>query len=133
MSRPESAYSRRGRQKFPELLATLSECLNSILLTVTGYGPGWFRPNAADALAAGFNPRLAVWSHNPFAVEAEQHIVMTFAGRFGLPSADVDDTFTSGAWKRTYGLLTALTDTLPSYSERGIRASHKQPVMNLSS
>ena len=34
---------------------------------------------AADTLVAAFNPQLAAWSHNPFAVEAERHIVLTFA------------------------------------------------------
>src|SRR6476619_3284474 len=44
---------------------------------------------AADALVAAFNPQLAAWSHNPFSVEAERHIVLKLARRFGSPMSDV--------------------------------------------
>ena len=30
---------------------------------------------AADSLVAGFNPQLAAWSHSPFAIEMERHLV----------------------------------------------------------
>ena len=89
---------------------------------------------AADTLVAAFNPQLAAWSHNPFAVEAERHIVLTFARRFGLPMADVEGTFTSGGMEANHtALLTALTDAFPSYPERGIRALDKQPVIYITS
>src|SRR5262245_28319316 len=32
---------------------------------------------AADALVAAFNPQLAAWSHSPFAVEVERHLIQT--------------------------------------------------------
>ena len=89
---------------------------------------------AADALVAAFNPQLAAWSHSPFAVEAERHIVLTFAARFGLPMIDVEGTFTSGGMEANHtAMLTALTGKFPSYMERGIRGLDKQPVVYLSS
>jgi glutamate/tyrosine decarboxylase-like PLP-dependent enzyme len=89
---------------------------------------------AADALVAAFNPQLAAWSHSPFAVEAERHIVVTFAARFGLPMSNVEGTFTSGGMEANHtAMLTALTGKFPSYPERGIRGLNKQPVLYLSS
>ena len=88
---------------------------------------------AADALVASFNPQLAAWSHSPFAVEAERHIVMTFASRFGLPMTHAEGTFTSGGMEANHtALLTALTSIFPSYPERGTRGLDKQPVLYLS-
>lgn len=88
---------------------------------------------AADAMVATFNPQMAAWSHSPFAVEAERHIVLTFAARFGLPMANAEGTFTSGGMEANHtALLTALTSTFPSYLGRGARGLDKQPVLYIS-
>jgi glutamate/tyrosine decarboxylase-like PLP-dependent enzyme len=89
---------------------------------------------AADTLVAAFNPQLAAWSHSPFAVEVERHIINTFAGRFGLPADNAEGTFTSGGMEANHtALLAALTRHFPAFLAHGIRALDAQPVLYLSS
>jgi glutamate/tyrosine decarboxylase-like PLP-dependent enzyme len=89
---------------------------------------------AADTLVAAFNPQLAAWSHSPFAVEVERHIINTFAGRFGLPAENAEGTFTSGGMEANHtALLAALTRHFPAFLAHGIRALDAQPVLYLSS
>lgn len=90
---------------------------------------------AADALVAAFNPQLAAWSHSPFAVEIEQHLVRAFGCRFGYDPSHADGTFTSGGSEanHTAALLTALTYTFPEFVQRGLRALAAQPVFYVSS
>jgi aromatic-L-amino-acid decarboxylase len=50
----------------------------------------------ADALVAAYNPQLAAWSHSPFAVELERHLIRMFGERFDYPANSTDGTFCSG-------------------------------------
>jgi glutamate/tyrosine decarboxylase-like PLP-dependent enzyme len=89
---------------------------------------------AADALVAAFNPQLAAWSHSPFAVEVEQHLVRAFGTRFGYEPGAVDGTFTSGGAEANHtALLMALMHTFPSMDRAGVRALPGQPVLYASS
>jgi glutamate/tyrosine decarboxylase-like PLP-dependent enzyme len=92
------------------------------------------RPNfpgiLADALVAAFNPQLAAWSHAPFAVEVEQHLVRYFGQKFGYPPEKLDGVFTTGgAEANLTALLCALTQTFPKYAISGLYGLQKQPVI----
>ncbi len=88
---------------------------------------------AADALVAAFNPQLAAWSHAPFAVEVEQHLVRALAGRFGYDPARVEGSFTSGgAEANQTALHVALTRTFPEVARRGLLALRSQPLVYVS-
>ena len=86
---------------------------------------------AADALVAAFNPQMAAWSHNPFAAEAELHLVRAFGTRFGY--AETDGTFCSGGAEANHtAVLAALTDAHPEFASGGVRALPAQPVLYIS-
>jgi glutamate/tyrosine decarboxylase-like PLP-dependent enzyme len=88
---------------------------------------------AADALVAAFNPQLAGWSHSPFAVEVEQHLVRAFGERFGYNSEVCDGTLTSGGAEANHsGVLCALTHHFPPFSRGGVRGLDAQPVFYVS-
>jgi glutamate/tyrosine decarboxylase-like PLP-dependent enzyme len=88
---------------------------------------------AADALVAAFNPQLAAWSHNPFAVEVEQHLVRALAGRFGYDAARSEGCFaTGGAEANHTALLVALQRAFPEVGRRGLQALRSQPVLYVS-
>ncbi len=87
---------------------------------------------AADTLVAAFNPQMAAWSHSPFAVEAERHLIRAFGAKFGY--AECDGTFcTAGAEANHTALLAALTNAFPEYGTDGVRALAAQPVFYVSS
>ena len=88
---------------------------------------------AADFLAAAFNPQLAAWAHNPFAVEVEQYLIRNFANRFGYESTDVDGTFTSGGAEANHtAMLTALVNSFPEFASQGLRGLDRQPLLYVS-
>jgi aromatic-L-amino-acid decarboxylase len=88
---------------------------------------------AADALVAAFNPQMAAWSHNPFAAEAETHMVRALAARFGLPVATSDGTFCSGGAEANHtAVLAALCHHFPAFRADGVRALPGNPVLYVS-
>ena len=88
---------------------------------------------AADALVAVFNPQLATWSHSPFAVELEQHLLRTFAYQFGYDLGKTDGTFTSGGAEANHtAILTALAHAFPEFARAGIRGLDEQPTLYVS-
>jgi glutamate/tyrosine decarboxylase-like PLP-dependent enzyme len=88
---------------------------------------------AADALVAAFNPQMAAWGHNPFAVEVEQHLVRLLGEKFGYNPAEVAGTFTSGGAEANHtALLAALTRHFPAYTQAGLRILDRWPVMYVS-
>jgi glutamate/tyrosine decarboxylase-like PLP-dependent enzyme len=85
---------------------------------------------AADALVAAYNPQLAAWSHSPFAVELEHHLIRMFGQRFGYSVDLIDGTFcTGGAEANHTALLCALTKLFPEFGQSGLRAISTQPVI----
>lgn len=89
---------------------------------------------AADTLVAAFNPQMAAWSHSPFAVEAEQHLIRAFGSRFGYDSGQTDGTFCSGGAEANHtALVAALTNAFPDFPVKGARALPEQPVFYASS
>lgn len=88
---------------------------------------------AADALVAAFNPQLAAWSHSPFAIEVEQHLIRALGGRFGYDPAQTDGAFTSGGAEANHtALLTALTAAFPEFAQHGARGLAGPPALYVS-
>ena len=88
---------------------------------------------AADALVAAFNPQLATWSHSPFAVEVEEHLIRTFAHHFGYDLEDIDGAFTSGGAEANHtAVLTALAHVFPEFARTGLRGLDRQPRLYVS-
>jgi glutamate/tyrosine decarboxylase-like PLP-dependent enzyme len=88
----------------------------------------------ADALIAGFNPQLAAWSHSPFAVEVENHLIRAIGSRFGYSSSAVDGAFASGGMEANHtAVLAALTRQFPDFAAKGLRGLDAQPVFYVSS
>jgi len=82
---------------------------------------------AADALVATFNPQMAGWTHHPFCQVLEHHVLMAFAGRFGLPRAD--GVFCSGGAEANHtALLCALERGFPGLLNEGLVGLQKRPV-----
>jgi glutamate/tyrosine decarboxylase-like PLP-dependent enzyme len=88
---------------------------------------------AADALVAAFNPQLAAWKHNPFAVEAERHLIRELGSRFGYASASTDGVMASGGSEANHtAMLTALVHIFPELERDGLRGLASQPVFYVS-
>lgn len=88
---------------------------------------------AADVLVAAFNPQMAAWSHSPFAIEVERHLVRCFGEKFGYNAGQTDGTFASGGAEANHtAVLTALTSAFPDYPTKGLRTLSGQPVMYIS-
>lgn len=87
---------------------------------------------AADALAALFNPQLAVWAHAPFANEVETHVLRYFARQLHYPeTASVQ--FTSGGSEANHAaVLAALAHHFQRYLQDGLAALSRKPVMYIS-
>jgi glutamate/tyrosine decarboxylase-like PLP-dependent enzyme len=96
---------------------------------------GLFNPNPtamgifADTLVAAFNPQLAAWSHSPFAIEVENHLIRALGGRFGYDPQSTDGAFCAGGAEANHSaVLCALTNAFPDFNARGVRALPAQPV-----
>lgn len=84
----------------------------------------------ADAIAAAFNPQLANWSHSPFAVEVERHLIQAFSSRLGFPASACDGTLTSGGAEANHtAILTALNSVYPGLWEIGMRGLPENPTL----
>ena len=100
---------------------------------------GLFNPNpttmgvAADTMVAAFNPQMAAWGHNPFACEAEQHLIRCFGEKFGYRRESVAGSFTAGGMEANHtAVLTALVSAFPEYKERGVLGLGGEPVLYVS-
>lgn len=89
---------------------------------------------AADALVAAYNPQLAAWSHSPFAIEVERHLIRFLGRCFGYSPQRIDGTFCAGGAEANHtGLLLALGHHFPEVSRHGLRAVREQPLLYVSS
>lgn len=87
----------------------------------------------ADTLVAAFNPQLAAWSHSPFAVEIEQHLVRHLGERFGYDPETAEGTFASGGAEANHtAVLTALTHAFPEFAREGARSLPGAPTLYVS-
>lgn len=84
---------------------------------------------AADALAAAFNPQLAAWSHSPFAIEVERHLIRAIGEKFGYSRKWADGAFASGGAEANHtAVLAALSSAFPQFAAKGVRGLAAQPV-----
>ena len=88
---------------------------------------------AADAIVAAFNPQLAAWKHNPFAVEAERHLIRELGFRFGYDPTTTDGIMASGGSEANHtAILAALSHAFPELERDGLRGLRAQPVFYVS-
>jgi O-6-methylguanine DNA methyltransferase len=88
---------------------------------------------AADALVAAFNPQLAHWKHNPFAVESERFLIRELGLRFGYAPATIDGVMASGGSEANHtALLAALAHAFPKLEADGLRGLGVPPMFYVS-
>ncbi|MEL6671176.1 MAG: aminotransferase class V-fold PLP-dependent enzyme [Bacteroidota bacterium] len=97
---------------------------------------GLFNPRAnfsgilADLITSVYNPQLAAWSHAPFAVEVENHLVQELGKKFGLKKGEIDGVFTTGgAEANLTAILCALNETFPDFANEGFIGQTQKPII----
>ena len=97
---------------------------------------GLYNPRAnfasilGDLITATYNPQMAAWSHSPFSVEVEAHLIREFGKRFGLPHDSIDGVFTSGgAEANTTAVLCALNHAFPEFANEGVLGISGRPMI----
>ncbi|WP_299124733.1 aminotransferase class V-fold PLP-dependent enzyme [uncultured Tenacibaculum sp.] len=97
---------------------------------------GLFNPRAnfagiiADFITASYNPQLAAWSHAPFAVEVEAHVIREFIEKFGFDKNNADGVFTTGgAEANLTAVLCALNNKYPDFAKNGMFGLDKKPII----
>ncbi len=97
---------------------------------------GLYNPRAnfasiiGDLITATYNPQMAAWSHSPFAVEAEHHLIKSFGKKFGMAEEVIDGVFTGGgAEANTTAVLCALNYTFPDFANDGVVNANKRPMI----
>jgi glutamate/tyrosine decarboxylase-like PLP-dependent enzyme len=100
---------------------------------------GLFNPSVheagviADALAALYNPQLAVWSHAPAACEIERHTLRHLARLLGFDPDATHATFTTGgAESNLSAVLATLAHHCPRAAESGVASLSGRPAIYLS-
>jgi glutamate/tyrosine decarboxylase-like PLP-dependent enzyme len=97
---------------------------------------GFFNPSVTtasvvgDALAALYNPQLAVWAHAPAACEIERFVLRALADRLGLDAGRTHANFTTGgAEANASALAVALTHRYPQIGEDGLVELGARPTL----
>lgn len=100
---------------------------------------GLFNPSVreaavlGDALAALYNPQLAVWSHAPVVQELERLTLATLARQLGYDPETMAAHFASGgAEANLAGVLAALASRCPGAAEHGLRGLAREPRIYVS-
>lgn len=84
---------------------------------------------AGDALAAAFNPQLAVVSHAPAAVAVEAACTGLLVERLGLPVGSLGQLTAGGSEANLLGLLVALHRAFPTVAADGLHGLAQRPVL----
>jgi glutamate/tyrosine decarboxylase-like PLP-dependent enzyme len=82
-----------------------------------------------DALAAAFNPQLAVVSHAPAAVAVEAACTDLLVRRLGLPAGSVGQFTSGGSEANLLGMLAALHRAFPGVATDGVHGLPRRPVL----
>lgn len=82
-----------------------------------------------DALAASFNPQLAVRSHAPAAAAIESAVTDLLIDRMGLPPGSVGQFASGGSEANLLGLLTGLHRAFPSVAADGVHGLAHRPLL----
>ena len=100
---------------------------------------GLFNPSVlpvtvlGEALAALYNPQMAVWSHAPAACELEHRALTALQGLIGwAPDAAVANFTSGGMESNASALQCALAWRFPGWDERGLTALGLRPTVYLS-
>jgi aromatic-L-amino-acid/L-tryptophan decarboxylase len=99
---------------------------------------GLFNPAASvmgivgDALAATFNPQLAVVSHAPAAAAIEAACTDLLVRRTGLPDGSVGQFTSGGSEANLLGILVALHRAFPGVAADGLHTLDRQPTVYVS-
>jgi glutamate/tyrosine decarboxylase-like PLP-dependent enzyme len=100
---------------------------------------GLFNPSVlpvavlGEALAALYNPQMAVWSHAPAACELEHRALAALQGLIGWGPEEGLATFTTGgAESNVSALLCALAWRFPGWDREGLTALGLRPALYLS-
>lgn len=133
VSKPDLVHGTSPKEALDHVVKGLSE------FSVHTPHPAYFglfnpRPNFASILAdwitATFNPQMAAWSHNPFANEVENFLVMEVGQKMGYPPEQIDGNFgAGGAEANLTAVLCALRWTFPDYLQKGLQDLDHSPVM----
>ena len=100
---------------------------------------GLFNPSvheiavAADALAALYNPQLAVWSHAPAAAEIERHTLDHLKRAAGLDPETMAHFTSGGCEANLSAVLAALAWRFPETGETGLMGLSETPTIYVSS
>jgi aromatic-L-amino-acid/L-tryptophan decarboxylase len=95
---------------------------------------GLFNPSVrdaaplGDALAALYNPQLAVWSHAPAATEMERHALRKLSAALGR-EGDAATFTTGGAEANPTATLAAFARLAPGWEDAGVRALPSRPAL----
>lgn len=126
-------FNRTSEEAVDHVIAGLEQ------FTVHTPHPGYYglynpRANFAsilgDLITATYNPQMAAWSHAPFAVEAEQHLIKEFGKKFGLAETSIDGVFTGGgAEANTTAVLCALNHAFPDFPSEGVVNAQSRPMI----
>ena len=81
-----------------------------------------------DALAALYNPQLAVWAHAPGAAELEQHALRRLASALGR-DGDAAHFTSGGSEANLTAVLCALAHLAPGWEAGGVRALRARPAI----
>lgn len=138
--RLEERFGDPGGRPLERVVAEVADLLRDGLTHVTSPRYfGLFNPSvtaagiAGDALAALYNPQLAVWSHAPAAQEMEAWILERLGDRVGFGGDDVQAHFTSGGMEANYSaVLAALHQRFPDAGERGWAGVSGRPSVYVS-
>jgi aromatic-L-amino-acid/L-tryptophan decarboxylase len=84
---------------------------------------------AGDALAAAFNPQLAVVSHAPAAVAVDAACTELLVERLRLPPGSVGQFTSGGSEANLIGLLVAIHRAFPSVAVDGLHGLAQRPVL----
>ncbi|NIR32429.1 MAG: aminotransferase class V-fold PLP-dependent enzyme [Gammaproteobacteria bacterium] len=124
----ESRYDFRTPLPLEKVMADVGRMLRRWTVHVTHPRYfGLFNPSvheagiAGDALAALYNPQLAVWSHAPAAHELERHVLRSLARNLGWdPDTALANFTTGGAEANLSAVLAALAERFPQIGARGL-------------
>jgi aromatic-L-amino-acid decarboxylase len=140
--RPDLAKRYDFRQPVPpeQLLQDVSRLLEEGLVHVTHPRYfGLFNPSVrpicvlGEALAALYNPQMAVWAHAPAACELEHRALTALKGLIGWSADTGIANFTSGgAESNSSAMQSALAWRFPEWDEQGLTALNLRPRIYLS-
>ena len=118
-----------------DAINTVIDGLSNYMVQVTNpnyYGLYNPRPNIAsiiaDIISAFMNPQMAAWSHAPYAVEIENHLIREVGHRFGYD--EVDGVFAArGAEANLTAVLCAINHRYEQVARDGMFGLTKRPII----